>query len=117
MNEYEIGRRLWALKYNQDFKQLKVLVDYFVRLMGVVFKKFKGAHEVVLLVLAHFCDDRCDICGGRGHAVVPGTDRLAREDCGGCRGQGRIALPDTSGEARWLQRKVESLAAMAAMSG
>jgi len=97
-----IGLALWRFKYADDRREVFYLASQLI-VMGY-------DRRLVVKVLKHIANDRCDDCEGRGYQVIPDTPILSDEVCPACQGSGRKTI---EGEAE--RDLVEYLASLERM--
>lgn len=96
-----VGVSLWRLRYQRDTRELP-RVQEGLREMAIK-RGWAGndieATKLVNRVLAHWLDDLCHSCAGRGYQLVEGAPVLSDEVCPDCSGQGRVAMKNATEQA------------------
>lgn len=119
---HEAAMLLWSLAFNGRTSAKHALVDLLAKRLTeqMIRTREKGdPWRITREVLAWYMENRCQICGGEGHAIV--LDTITRSDvvCPHCQGTGKhIALPRIESYA-WLAAhiaKMESYAAGCVMA-
>lgn len=82
--------------------------------------RIERPEQTALAIVAHFLDDTCRKCDGRGNEQIKDTPALSNKPCKHCHGTGKTALP-YGGDGRrlelymkdcvnrWRQRTAKSL--------
>jgi hypothetical protein len=111
------GLAMWRLKFSGDEKELgRVATGAWELLTSRYPSEDKHLHRV-RTVIAHWLNDVCEPCHGRGYSVVPGTPMLSDNPCEHCDGTGRVKL-QADDAAKWLleeMAKIEREIAVAVM--
>jgi hypothetical protein len=82
----DVAIAMWRLVSFQDRRSLPTVIrglQVFAARQGWDVKATSIAK-----VIAHSIDRVCQVCHGRGHAVLEGSPVLAEENCPACRGSG-----------------------------
>ncbi len=105
-----LGVSLWRLRYSRARSELATVLE------GLTAWACRNGTdpELVPPVLAHWLQDVCRVCEGRGYAVVDGTPMLSDVPCGACGGSGRAPLPVAGAQAAALLEHIASLERLAA---
>lgn len=110
------GLSLWRLKFSGDDKELGRVATGAWEMLQKRMPDEKNL-ERVHKVIAHWLDDLCHPCHGRGYLSVPGTPMLSDTPCEHCKGNGRVKL-EADDAAMWLLEemlKTERAIAVAVM--
>lgn len=81
---HALGLALWRWRYGGDEREL----PYIAR--GLLAQGYRL--ELIARVLAHLDSEACQSCEGRGYDAMPGTPLLSDEECGECKGTGKVPL-------------------------
>lgn len=104
---HSLGLALWRFKYCDDTRELSSLLEGALELLEK--KEFDGGNvRRTHRVIAHWMDDRCRPCGGRGYSVVTGTPMLSDNACTHCGGSGRVKF-EGDDSAHWLLDTINRL--------
>lgn len=98
----DLGVTLWRVKYGGALRELRGLARQLTELM----ERHERDASVVAGVLAHWLDEVCRVCRGRGYEVQAGTPMLSDVSCWSCGGSGRVELADAGRDAYWLQEQM-----------
>lgn len=77
-----------------------------------------GSQKMARAVLAYFRNSACQVCGGHGLEVVPGSNALGAAKCSPCNGTGRVQIVKAFRQehrdlVRWAMDRVEEESARA----
>ena len=102
-----LGLALWRFKYCNDTRELGSLLEGALELLDK--REFDGGNvRRTHRVIAHWMDDKCHPCGGRGYNVVSGTPVLSDTPCTHCGGSGRVKF-EGDDAALWLLETLNRL--------
>ena len=90
-----IGLALWRLKYAKDTRELKKILDYFVK-WSVARDLREDDIDALLFVkksLKYWIDSICDNCDGLGFMKIIGCPMLSDSPCQICNGSGKTNAP------------------------
>jgi hypothetical protein len=101
------GLALWRFKFGGDEKELGRVATGAWEMLQKRYPSddnLRRVHDVI----AHWLDDLCHPCHGRGYLSVPGTPMLSDTPCEQCGGTGRVKL-QADDAAKWLLEEMDKM--------